>query len=584
MRQTYLTDDQAQFLREEKESLAGIQQALVSLDTPQESLDRLQKAILQLDELFLVVVTGEFNAGKSALLNALLGEQILREGATPTTSRVTLVKWGEEPTEEILDEGFATYTHPLPILQELNIVDTPGTNAVIRQHERLTNEFVPRSDLVLFATSADRPMTESESQFLERILTWGKKVVFVLNKVDILEDESALDEITKFVTQHAAKMLGNAPDLFPVSAKLAQRALQEADPDKAQTLWQDSRLGALEAYINSTLDDNSRLALKFNNPIGVAENLVAQADERIRAQVDLLVEDTATSAALKTAINAYENDLLAELSPRLAEVENIVHRLENRGMDFFERKLRLPNIGELIRGDKIRDEFEREVLTELPNQIESQVRRIIDWFVQKDLHEWQQVMNYLQRRQSKNLDHIVGDAQAPRQADRRDLIDSVGKTVRNIVESYDREKEARELAYNVEGAVAQMALLEAGAVGLGAIVTFAVLSSALDITGTLAAGTLAVVGFFVIPFKRKRAKENFKEKMTTLRSTLNDALMHQFNDESERALTRMREGVAPYIRYVDAERERIETAKASIAEMRQTLSRLRARSEAVLEE
>lgn len=584
MRQTYLTDDQAQFLRDEKESLAGIQQALVSLDTPQESLDRLQKAILQLDELFLVVVTGEFNAGKSALLNALLGEQILREGATPTTSRVTLVKWGEEPTEEILDEGFATYTHPLPILQELNIVDTPGTNAVIRQHERLTDEFVPRSDLVLFATSADRPMTESESQFLERILTWGKKVVFVLNKVDILEDESALDEITQFVTQHAAKMLGNAPDLFPVSAKLAQRALQEADPDKAQTLWQDSRLGALEAYINSTLDDNSRLALKFNNPIGVAENLVAQADERIRAQIDLLVEDTATSAALKTAINAYENDLLAELSPRLAEVENIVHRLENRGMDFFERKLRLPNIGELIRGDKIRDEFEREVLTELPNQIESQVRRIIDWFVQKDLHEWQQVMNYLQRRQSKNLDHIVGDAQAPRQADRRDLIDSVGKTVRNIVESYDREKEARELAYNVEGAVAQMALLEAGAVGLGAVVTFAVLSSALDITGTLAAGTLAVVGFFVIPFKRKRAKENFKEKMTTLRSTLNDALIHQFNDESERALTRMREGVAPYIRYVDAERERIEAAKASIADMRQTLSRLRARSEAVLEE
>jgi small GTP-binding protein len=583
MRQTLLTDKQAQFLRHEKESLAGIQQNLISLDTPREPLDRLQKAILQLDELFLVVVTGEFNAGKSALLNALLGEKILREGATPTTSRVTLVKWGESASEEIVDEGYATYTHPLPILKELNIVDTPGTNAVIRQHERLTDEFVPRSDLVLFITSADRPMTESERQFLERILNWGKKVVFVLNKVDIIEGEETLDEIRSFVTQHATQMLGTAPELFPVSAKLAQRALQEDDPAKAQSLWQDSRLGALEHYINSILDDRSLLALKFNNPIGVAENLVARSAERIRAQAELLYEDMDTVEALETAITAYESDLIAELAPRLAEVENIVLRLENRGMDFFERKLRLPNIAELIRGDQIRGEFEREVLSEMPLQIEGQVRRIIDWFVQKDLHEWQQVMNYLQRRQSKNLDHIVGDAQGPREDRRNDLINSVGATVRHIVETYDHEKEARELAASVEGAVAQVALLEAGAVGLGAIVTFAVLSSALDITGTLAAGTMAVVGFFVIPFKRKKAKENFQQKMTKLRATLNDALVYQFNNEREGALSRMREGVAPYMRYVRAERERIESAEASIAEMRKTLATLRVRSEAVLE-
>lgn len=583
MRKTFLSEPQEQFLREEKEALAGIQQRLVSLDTPQEALERLQKAILQLDELFLVVVTGEFNAGKSALLNALLGERILREGATPTTSRVTLVKWGEQPAEEILDEGFATYAYPLPILKELNIVDTPGTNAVIRQHERLTNEFVPRSDLVLFATSADRPMTESERKFLERILKWGKKVVFVLNKVDILEDDAALDEIVRFVTQHASQLLGDVPEIFPVSAKVAQRALQEEDPAKADTLWQDSRLGALEKYINAILDNSAQLALKFNNPIGVAENIIEQADALVRHQAALLYEDANTADALKTAIRAYENELAAELFPRLAEVENILHRLENRGMDFFDRKLRLPNIVELMRGDQLSDEFEREVLSELPQQIESQVRRIIDWFVQKDLTEWQQVMNYLQRRQSENLDHIVGEIPSARQVNRQDLINSVGKTVEHIVTAYDCEKEVRELAAGVEFAVAQTALLEAGAVGLGAAVAFAFASSALDITGTLAAGTMAVVGFFVIPFKRKKAKENFQQKMTVLRSTLKDALSHQFNDESERVLTRMRDGVAPYLRYVDAEHARINAAEQNITEMRSELSTLHARSEAVLE-
>src|SRR5512141_1869367 len=230
MRQSVLTDEQAQFLREEKETLSEIRLALAGLDVPRESLAPLHDAILQLDELFLMVVVGEFNAGKSALVNALLGEKVLLEGATPTTSRVTLVKWGEKIAEQIVDENFAIYSYPLPLLKELNIVDTPGTNAVIRYHERLTEEFVPRSDLVLFTTSADHPLTESERQFLERIMAWGKKVVFVLNKADIFEDDSALNEVRAFVLKHATAVLGDPPEFFPVSARLAQRSQIETDP------------------------------------------------------------------------------------------------------------------------------------------------------------------------------------------------------------------------------------------------------------------------------------------------------------------------------------------------------------------
>src|SRR5512147_584964 len=236
MRQSMLTDEQARFLREEKEALSEMKLALAELDVPRETLGTLQDAILQLDELFLMVVVGEFNAGKSALVNALLGEQVLREGATPTTSRVTLVKWGDKIAEQVVDENFAIYTYPLPLLKELNIVDTPGTNAVIRYHERLTEEFVPRSDLVLFTTSADHPLTESERQFLERILAWGKKVVFALNKADIIEDDSALEEIRSFVLKHATLILKDTPEFFPVSARLAQRALAEPDLEQRQRL------------------------------------------------------------------------------------------------------------------------------------------------------------------------------------------------------------------------------------------------------------------------------------------------------------------------------------------------------------
>ena len=153
------------------------------------------------------------------------------------------MKWGEQAAEQVVDENFGVYLYPLPLLKELNIVDTPGTNAVIRYHERLTDEFVPRSDLILFITSADHPLTESERQFLERIVAWGKKVVFALNKADIIEEEAALQEVRAFVLKHATKVLGDTPEFFPVSARLAQRALSEPDAETAPTLAGCQRFG-----------------------------------------------------------------------------------------------------------------------------------------------------------------------------------------------------------------------------------------------------------------------------------------------------------------------------------------------------
>jgi small GTP-binding protein len=582
MRQSMLTDEQARFLREEKEALSEIRLALVDIDVPREALITLQDAILQLDELFLLVVVGEFNAGKSALVNALLGEKVLPEGATPTTSRVTLVKWGEQIAEQVVDENFSIYTYPLPLLKELNIVDTPGTNAVIRYHERLTNEFVPRSDLVLFTTSADHPLTESERQFLERILAWGKKVVFALNKADIIEDDSALQEVRSFVLKHATTVLGDTPEFFPVSARLAQRALSELDSEQRGRLRIASGLDALEQYITSTLDDTTRLRLKFSNPLGVADNIIAQAAKSTQAQTEDLKEDLKTATSLESTITDYERDLQNELRPRLAEMENILHRLEQRGLDFFDTTIRLTKIQELMRGDKVRAEFEKHVLADVPQQIEDQVQRLIDWLVQKDLQEWQRVMMYVQRRRALHTEHIVGEGIEPREMRRRESIDSMGKTVQRIVETYDSDKEARDLAAHVETAVAQTALLEVGAVGLGALVTAAVLSSSLDVTGILAAGTLAILGFFVIPYKRKQAKDKFKEKMENLRTNLLDTLTTQFTRETQSAVARMKEGITPYIRYVHAERERIEKSETTLTKLRQRLSVLRARSQAVV--
>ena len=149
------------------------------------------------DELFLISFVGEFNSGKSSLVNKLLGNNLAEVGATPTTAKATVfqdvdsVKWTDDPelSKVADDTGHAVApviraVDGIPWLRNVRIVDTPGMNAIMREHARLTLDFLPRSDLVVFLTSADRPFTESERRFLLNIKEWGKKLLFVVTKIE----------------------------------------------------------------------------------------------------------------------------------------------------------------------------------------------------------------------------------------------------------------------------------------------------------------------------------------------------------------------------------------------------------------
>src|SRR6185295_16438344 len=129
------------------------------------------------------------------------GSRVVEEGVTPTTAQINVLQYAEGVERRVVGPALHVITAPAPILREIHIVDTPGTNAVIREHEAITAEFVPRSDMVLFVTSADRPFTETERAFLEQVRGWGKKVVVVINKIDILESERQVEEVRSFVAE-----------------------------------------------------------------------------------------------------------------------------------------------------------------------------------------------------------------------------------------------------------------------------------------------------------------------------------------------------------------------------------------------
>lgn len=582
MRQGLLSNRQFLFLQKEKHALQEAIATLSQFSLPREDLDKLRGAAEQLDELFLIVAAGEFNAGKSALLNALLGETVLEEGVTPTTAQVTLLRWGEQAGRQVVDDGFAIVTHPLPLLQELNMVDSPGTNAINRQHERLTSDYVPRSDLVLFVTSADRPLTQSERLFLEKILKWGKKVSLVINKIDILESENAREEVRNFVSTNAEEILGYKPEVFMVSAKLAQKS-RHADPEAAATLRAASGMDALEHYINQTLDNKTRLELKLRSPLGVAANLEGSARETVEFQINDLQQDASLTADLETDIGQYQRELDAEIPPRLAEIENTLINFENRGQDFFDRTMKLTNIFNLAKPERVKEQFQDEVQADVSTEIDEKVRGMIDWMVDKDLNTWYKVAGALERRQAQSQKEMPSTV-TPQSTRRQELIENVSTTIQSIVSRYDRRQEAEHLADYVQESVAQTALFGIGALGVGAMVATVLTTKALDVTGIVTAGTLAVLGLFVIPYKRKQAKEDFARKMKEMRATLKETLEKTFRREAGSALNRLEEKISPYVDYVHKEQERLQSERSALEDLKNNLNALEAEIPEVINE
>lgn len=571
---TILNSEQEELLKRTRDTLGQLRDVLA--DTAASSADRtaLADSIRQLDDLFLLVVAGEFNAGKSAFINALLGQTLQQEGVTPTTSQIYLLRYGDKTEQKPDAKGIWVQTAPVELLQKISIVDTPGTNAILREHEALTAEFIPRSDLVLFITSADRPFTESERTFLTQIRDWGKKIVLVVNKTDILPGPAELKQVMEFVTDSAKNLVGEISAVFPVSARLAQ----QAKSGKPQ-VWPASGFDQLESYIHATLDDNGRFRLKLLNPLGVGHKLVKKQLEHVEVDLDSLKEDGQLLEDIQRQMTYYDEDMQRNFRARLSEVDNILYEMEKRGDAFFEETIRFGRIPDLIRTKQIEHAFEEQVVADTPKQIENRVSELVDWMVEQDLRQWTAVAEHLSKRKQAHEDRIVGQT-GPREGtlayDRGRLIESIGRATRQAVETYDKEREAAELAESARTAVVNTGLAGVGGVGIGvAVATFAQIAW-VDVTGVLAGVAMVALGLLILPNRRRKAKQQLAEKLSELRQKLVSGLTEQFNREMRRGAQRVEDTVSPFARFVRAEKDKITKQQEELAELEAHLIGLQA--------
>ncbi len=294
-----------------------------------ESIDEIMKKAAE--DSFDVAVVGEFRRGKSTLINALLGKDILPSDVLPTTATLNRVTYGITPfvkieykdgtTEDIDTERLSDYVTKLTEESEqrastirqatvhypinycknnIDIIDTPGLNDD-ENMTAVTLSMLPQADAALFVIMAQSPFSEYERDFLENKMLVSDigRIIFVVTRIDSFDPEDAdrvieniSGRIKKYVVEKARKVLGEDSEEFAayqrklgnikvlgVSAKQALKAKKTEN----DALWEESRFGAFEAELERMLtEDRGAIALQVqvSRILSVSAELIKHAKLR----------------------------------------------------------------------------------------------------------------------------------------------------------------------------------------------------------------------------------------------------------------------------------------------------------------
>ncbi len=231
------------------------------------------------EDRFTLAVLGQFNRGKSSLMNALMGRQILPTGVLPLTSAITVLRFGSRERLVVERKGWSfaetaplsalagyvtqqgnpnnekrverVYVElPLPFLRRgLEFVDTPGVGSAVDANTATTIDFLPRCDAALFVTSVDTPLTAVETDLLFKLRQYVRKIIFIINKTDLLDDQECQEVVAYIVGAFHRQMGTSSLRAYATSSRRGLAARVTRNPEA----YRQSGLGALEEAISSFL-------------------------------------------------------------------------------------------------------------------------------------------------------------------------------------------------------------------------------------------------------------------------------------------------------------------------------------------
>jgi len=463
--ETKLVTDYEAIRRREYELITKLLDILPRVDNlPEEQLAQVRDALFHADHPYLMVFVGPFSSGKSSIINALLGQpDLLPVGPVPTTDRITILRWGDQPQQMSSGSDVQTMFYPSPLLQKVSFVDTPGLESVFQRHEETTRRFLHRSDVVLLVMLATQAMTARNLEYLQTLREYGKKVIIVINQVDLLTPEEA-ESVRTYVLEQSQSHLGYKPEVWLVSARKGLEARNGSELVDPLT-WEASGLSRIENYVDEQLGDVDRLRQKLQTPLQITQNVSQAALAAVRANQAALDQYQSIADNVDQQLAAQKRDLDRIVREINDEIEGKFGATAMRGGEAlrelfqFSRALssitrgilELVGLSGLLRRaldeGYVRKAFDQHKAFEPINELPATVDKLGPRLEGKDMQDMDDLVKYA-RREVEGLppnirDKVIGNLQAPMQYDRAPL-----QQVRpelEVIENEARTVETRKL-------------------------------------------------------------------------------------------------------------------------------------------
>ncbi len=488
--------------------------------TLKERLERLQAAAL-------FVIVGEVKSGKSSFINALLGQDVCEVAPDPCTSRIQELVYGEEPGTVTLGEYWERVSLPKTVLREITIVDTPGTNSIIRNHQAITENYIPQSDLVIFVFPAKNPYTGTSWEFLSLIRKdWLRKTVFVLQQSDLATQNELCVNI-EHIKEYARERNVQNPVVFTTSAKREQEGSS------------DSGFVEFREFIRKTVESGDVWRLKADGSRDTALKIVGDCLESLREEEAAVAADRVFYGELTARIEARKEKARSLQKLVVDSLAATYDRLSHSLEDDFTEGLGAMNV--LKRSIPfLRDKDIKTWLRDLQLQFENRAREEINaesLRVSKDLTDEMQAM----------LDELV-KAVGRRQSEEASALSRVTGRTEVLERLMSKLKELRIADIigdkGIQGSNLGMLTLAGGGIAaLGTVIALATNMMAVDITG----GVITTVGIGIVAlallWKRSGILSEFRRKMAKSRDEFRDRLNQEIMKIFEKLFLEIEEQV-----------------------------------------
>ncbi len=561
-----LNEKYSNIILEEKLLLTNLL-AEIEILSDEDLKNKLISVIENLENLFSIVFIGEFSTGKSSIINTLLGQEVLPEGITPTTDEITVMRYGDQK-EESLENGCRFVSIPEDRLKGILLVDTPGTNVTIEQHQKLTEEFIPKADIVFFTIGAERAVTGSEAKLIEFIKEeWLKNIVFVLNKIDIAKDDDELHQLITHTASEIERGFHFKPHVIPVSSMQARQSKASSDA----ALYASSGFDKLEEYIFKTLGEAQRIKMKIEGSSELALSLCSETERALDANLDKISQDTEKLAEFQRKLDGMKDEIIGNSSQFTERIRSRLLEFKTRGIEFIDELIRFQNIFKLISKQKVAKEFEYKVSRQTVAELEKDLDSMVTWTEKSARTLLDSTITFY---------NSAIKSESPSMAsgftyDRTRLIDTVRSELETKRKSIDPAVLGGNLVDSARGAVASVLGVQVGSLAIGAAVVSAFSSFIVDITGILATIAVMATAFAILPKKRRDAMKEFNQKVDALIEELTSSVSSQLERDFEGISLQVTDSLVPLKNFYKIESEKLQESKKRVQDIREKIEAIK---------